>query len=432
MGIQTSKETKTETEISTANIYDKKTLLVLWFARNNCEYSIPNDIIYLIELFYGNNFIGFVYIYNNGFDIDFDNSFDNITQIYPHKQHAVMLTNLNEVVHSFHGYSGSFNNYITASGNDNGVVSVISKGAINSKIYLYTNKHKLYCSQTNMNDWKSVDIKHIFKSNIIQIECGNKHTLFLTRKGDVYGCGKNNYFQLTNQFEYDSFIKSISKLTYITDSITTIGCGKNSSFTLNSNNILSSFGDNNHGLLGINDFIMDCDGYINVIQGYSFKTMDIMGHHIGCMTYDNNVYLWGKDSFGQCGYQKNGHDLRIPKLLDNDIFVTNEEKIDSIRCGFDHTIIRTVNKQYLFEYYSFGNNEDKQLLFNIDTPCMTTPTKISKEYIKYLTKNDEPIIDLIPGCGITFIVKQKNWGKTNWNQTSNKYVDAFKSLDEMV
>ena len=98
----------------------------------------------------------------------------------------------------------------------------MSRGHYNRHYFIYTYDNKLYSFGNNYHN--QTGIQYINKNYIIkeptlihfqfngvlkQIECGKDHTLFLTDKGIVYGCGSSKKKQLLLNRNVEHLIKRI-------------------------------------------------------------------------------------------------------------------------------------------------------------------------------------------------------------------------------
>ena len=73
-------------------------------------------------------------------------------------------------------------------------IKLMSKGVANTKyVFVYTQNNKLY-QIVNMNQVKEMDLAFMRNKNdeIIDIQSGTEHCLFLTKLGDVYSIGTND------------------------------------------------------------------------------------------------------------------------------------------------------------------------------------------------------------------------------------------------
>ena len=93
---------------------------------------------------------------------------------------------------------------------------------------------------------------------IIQIACGDSHTMFLTDLGKVYGCGMNEDYQVNPTKDRDddenelNYIKEPKEITYFDtlildpDKIIQIACGENHTMFLTETNQVWGYGKNDN------------------------------------------------------------------------------------------------------------------------------------------------------------------------------------------
>ena len=417
MSSKTSKKGKNTIKHKTTNT--NITVLICGYMRLKFNKYTPNVIVKVIILFYGYNsaFIAF----NDDF-IKKTNDIINITDIYINKRNIFYVTTLNElyidgsrVIETLKRYNDK--NLITDKVNsslkkhlfftDKNGVSIISRGIPNLHWFIYTVNNKLYGFGKNgnsqlgirqhINKITQIEINNIMKSNIIQIECGDSHSIFLTKLGNVFGCGNNSDYQLTNQLKGNSIL--LTQIPSIKN-IIKIGCGENSSFVFNNNGVIYSFGKNSFGMLGIGrDNNNSKNGNINKIHSIKFAYFDVILYHVGGYTNNGDIYFWGYNAYYQCGTNKYDSDIFKPLKLSKNI-----TDVYTIKCGSFHTIIKTYNN----EYYSFGDNSANELLLihRIDDTKIYIPTLINNDYIKDCTQYFGDIIDIIPGHDETFILQK--------------------------
>ena len=108
--------------------------------------------------------------------------------------------------------------------------------------------------------------------------------------------------------------------------------------------------------------------------------------------------MFGNNDCHQCGIKKR-FKIFLPNKLNINI---NDDKIIDIKCGFNHTIIKTITNKF----YSFGSNKNNQLCLTNNNKRKVLPTLISNEFIKSNTKCDGNIIDIIPGFDNSYILQQ--------------------------
>ena len=239
------------------------------------------------------------------------------------------------------------------------------------------------------------NIYDVFKSPIKQIESGLHHTMFLTENGNIYGSGGNSKKQLLLDDIHKIYdITLIPKLKHIQN----ICCGDYSSYTLDMDGIMLAFGQNKNACLGAE---LDGIGY-NAKSGFnkiSHNDTKIKGiccgsFHVSYVTDNNDVYMFGNNAHGQCGFNSPNKIIEPRKLMLN-------EMISDIKCGLLHNIIKTING----DYYSFGWNSQGQCLASNDK-TIRQPMLLSQKYLKDKIGNNNDIIALIPTYIQTFVLQK--------------------------
>lgn len=105
------------------------------------------------------------------------------------------------------------------------------------------------CGHVQLVPYKTpTQIEQLNDLNIVQVSCGDNHSLFLTDTGEVYGCGDNKRGQLGIETQH----QTITEPQKIFESIKKIGCGQNFSVLLDTNGNLLTFGASEVGQLGYN------------------------------------------------------------------------------------------------------------------------------------------------------------------------------------
>ena len=170
---------------------------------------------------------------------------------------------------------------------------------------------------------------HCYKwpKDIVDIKCGDSHTLVLTSSQEVYSCGNNNQFQIgrtTGGYTYSPILRKVDALS----EILRIECGEYHSMCIDANYDLYVFGSNTYGQLGLGD-----SSYAQEITKHTLLSniIDISkgGNHSFIKTSNNEIYAFGNNDNSQLGIKTEDEIQLIPIRVfeDNeDIWVSNTNK----------------------------------------------------------------------------------------------------------
>ena len=290
-----------------------------------------------------------------------------------------------------HNVDGSSRNTYTSGGRDSELYGVdsftkvpiedeniilASRGTYNQHhTFFYTNNDKLYANgnneygqfgngsqSTNSDSFVLLPISLSFKNDnerIVDIRCGDKHSLFLTDKHNVYACGYNLYY---NQCSKEN-TEYILKPKLMIGDIKEISAGHEHSLLLTTGGKVVIFGRfarlNTDTLLSNIEKIMKKDGS-NLIKIAKIKS----GAGYGMILDENNrCFTFGSNYFGQigngtCAFGDRSFDCYRVDVDDPYLIQLNDEFVIEMECGYAHSLILT-NKNNV---YSFGWNASKQCL----------------------------------------------------------------------
>ena len=164
-------------------------------------------------------------------------------------------------------------------------------------------------------------------SNVVDVKCGDYHTIVLTSNQEVYSCGNNEYNQLGRKYDviYSKSVKQINPLS----EIIRIGCGASHSMCIDIHNNFFVFGSNEYGQLGLDCKLIE---HNTVIQHPTLSNVvDISsgGNHTFIKTLSNEIYAFGCNEFSQLSidtkYENQLKPIRV--LKDNeDIWYSHSSK----------------------------------------------------------------------------------------------------------
>ena len=279
-------------------------------------------------------------------------------------------------------------------------VALVSNGFNNRHAFIYTNDDRLYgyggnwdmqlgyfTSKTEVLTSKMIGYN--FDSKIIQIECSKTFSLFLTLNGLVYGCGRNdNGNLLTRKHSFRNGITCFDILKQY--KIVQIMVSERTSFVLDSNGVMYSFGANNSGELGIG---MKELKRFNIVTNNAM-IMSCGLYHVGFITNNYDLYMFGNNGFGQTGVNNEYKFINKPTRLYG--------KYSDLKCGGNHTIIKRNDN----EFYGFGFNKNYRCLVKSKSNNILKPTKICIDSIKTKIGSNNDIIGFIPSGYDTYILQR--------------------------
>ncbi|XP_072439989.1 probable E3 ubiquitin-protein ligase HERC3 [Chiloscyllium punctatum] len=197
-------------------------------------------------------------------------------------------------------------------------------------------------------------LKDLNGRKIIQVACGNNHSLALTKDGQLFTWGQNTYGQLG--LGTKDACRHIPELMISLPGmpVAQITAGGEHSFALSLSGTVFGWGRNNHGQLGLKDTE---DRYIpNHVKLLELKRIIYSScgeEHTAVLTKDGLVFTFGAGSFGQLGHNSTEDETK-PHLLGY-LF---GKKVSQIACGSFHTLafVPSIGK-----IFSFGRGEKGQL-----------------------------------------------------------------------
>ncbi|XP_074535239.1 putative E3 ubiquitin-protein ligase HERC4 [Halichoeres trimaculatus] len=171
---------------------------------------------------------------------------------------------------------------------------------------------------------------------VIQVACGNVHSLALTQGGDVFTWGSNSYGQLglgkAVLLQYSPFL--ITALTGV--AVKQISAGATHSFFHTLPGLVYCCGANRSGQLGLNR--VDEKGRFNICIVPALRPLDVSSiscgeAHSAVLTKDGKVFTFGEGSHGQLGHNSTEIE-KIPRLVEG-----LDGPAAQILCGRRHTLV---------------------------------------------------------------------------------------------
>jgi len=189
-------------------------------------------------------------------------------------------------------------------------------------------------------------------NNIIQIACGQNHSMFLTSNNFVLGCGMNNAGQLGNGTTTNQQIpvNTLYNAATAISNIAKIACGAEHNIFLTLTNSIVACGKNVNGQLGIGNttttqlvFAQNISSYI--INSATSNTIDI--NDIACGA-EHSILLLQNNTAVSCGTNANNRitpSMATTSIISSFTNVLNLTNITDIAAGANHSIYTVNNNQ---------------------------------------------------------------------------------------
>ena len=258
--------------------------------------------------------------------------------------------------------------------------------------------------------------------NIIvkKIYSGWEYNIIISNTNDIYSFGNNNNFQCgipfsTNYNKDYVFIKNPQNISSLNGGFKGISaaCGNEHTLILDTYNNVYSFGNNEDGVLGVENNELKSYSLLKVDFGeYNGRIKDISAgtvHNIA-LTDDGKIFTWGSAQGGQLGLSEKflisqnykNFSVSSPTLVSFNQNNDSEEQVEIIKivCGEAHTVVLNSKK----EVYSWGFGSNGQLGLGFCEDSFELGTGLSKSRIftpkKIQSLHNKQISDI--QCGKTF------------------------------
>ncbi|GMI08913.1 hypothetical protein TrVE_jg11399 [Triparma verrucosa] len=188
----------------------------------------------------------------------------------------------------------------------------------------------------------------LFCNNVKHISAGRDHTVALSNEGRVYSWGKGDDGRLGVGSEEDSVYPRVLKYGMMWDvKIVQVSCGEMHSMSLCEAGRVFAWGRNYYGRLGLGD--SNNRSVPEVIRSLMGETVGVVSAGVAyscAVTRAGKVYTWGYGGHGQLGHS-NTKNYDKPKKVE----ALDDEIVQQMSAAYGHTLCVTASG----EVYSWGS-----------------------------------------------------------------------------
>nr|XP_020140155.1 E3 ISG15--protein ligase HERC5-like isoform X1 [Microcebus murinus] len=167
------------------------------------------------------------------------------------------------------------------------------------------------------------------EKNIIQITCGDYHSLALSKGGELFAWGQNLHGQLGlgSTFPSTPTPQMVDRLAGVP--LVQISAGEAHSMALSMSGNIYSWGNNEFGQLGLGHTEnKDSPSLIEALDNQKVEFLTCGGFHTALLTKDGLVFTFGAGQYGQLGHGSTQNELR-PRLVTE----LTGKRVTQIACG---------------------------------------------------------------------------------------------------
>ncbi|XP_070470422.1 E3 ISG15--protein ligase HERC5 [Equus przewalskii] len=252
------------------------------------------------------------------------------------------------------------------------------------------------------------------EKNIIQITCGDYHSLALSKGGELFAWGQNTYGQLGvgRTFASTPTPQIVEHLSGVP--LVQISAGEAHSMALSMSRNVYSWGRNDCGQLGLGHTNnKDSPSLIEALDNQEVEFLACGGSHTALLTKDGLVFTFGAGKCGQLGHNSTQNEL-TPCLVTELV----GKRVTQIACGRRHTLAYVSD---LGKVFSFGSGEGGQLGNGATHhQLIPLPMKLpSNEELKFESHTSEKELIMIAGGNQSILL---------WMEKENPYVNLRRKI----
>ncbi|XP_072909958.1 RCC1-like G exchanging factor-like protein isoform X3 [Hemitrygon akajei] len=232
-------------------------------------------------------------------------------------------------------------------------------------------------------------------SRIVEVACGQDHSLFRTNKGEVYSCGWGVDGQ--TGLGHNGAVSKPTRVTGDIAGVNIVQIATYGDFCLAVSAEGDLFGWGNSEYLQLSTVTESTQ--VNVPKKLPFKGLGRIksaacgGTHAAVLNSDGNVFVWG---YGILGKGRNLSESKLPEMIPPTLFgcseFTSQVRVDRIACGLHHFAAIT-NRGELFVWgknqrgcLGIGSKDDQYFPWKVTVPGEVMDVACGVDHMVAMTK----------------------------------------------
>jgi alpha-tubulin suppressor-like RCC1 family protein len=134
----------------------------------------------------------------------------------------------------------------------------------------------------------------------VTISAGTAHNLALTATGDIYGWGRNNFYQISGGSSGAPYLTMAKVFVPTGVTIAAVSAGQDHSLALSTTGVAYGWGGNTYGQAG-NGCWCSSPREVTMPEGISFSAISAGGVHSLALSTAGDAYGWGHNAWGEIG-----------------------------------------------------------------------------------------------------------------------------------
>ncbi|XP_010146138.1 PREDICTED: probable E3 ubiquitin-protein ligase HERC3, partial [Eurypyga helias] len=197
-------------------------------------------------------------------------------------------------------------------------------------------------------------VKELGNQEIVQIACGDRHAMALSRGGELFTWGQNAHGQLgvrsqTTPIPQPQLVERLKGIP-----LAQIAAGGAHSIVVSLSGAVYSWGKNNFGQLGLGDTKdRRCPSYVGALEHWKAVFIACGADHTVVLSKDGLVCTFGAGGAGQLGHNSTRNEL-TPRVVAE----LWGARVSQVACGSQHTLVYVPS---LDKVYLFGSGEEQEL-----------------------------------------------------------------------